>query len=1385
MKKIHFIFLLFYFSTLTVNGQLQSSWMSMNIDNEAGLSNSAVTSIYMDSEGMMWFGSWDGLNMYNGTDIEVFKPDVFRKGAISNNIIREFVEDNNHSLWVVTDMGINKLNKDNMQFRAYLSDINNLPVKEHNLKACLLPDSSVFVSLYGYGQACYDALSDKFIPVKLPGLPDTDAHKIVGLYCCPDGKLYLFSANGNLYTYHCGDGFKKIISYELKQLENLYLERNWFVEVDNAIYLAVALRTGGIQLNNLQTSKSCTLLENQSFINVTTINESWNSDFLWVGTDAGTIFKINFDPQPKVERQNRFFPELLAKHIKIWTIKQTTDDLLWIGTDGGGVYRYITKGKPFYNIKKGEGRLGVISHNIVRAITKDKKGNLWVGTRGDGLNMMPHNGKDTRYYNTSNGLSNNAVIALGMDEKDNLWIGVDGEGIDMLEKTTGRILHFPEDFENSVDLDFGSVYAICVDVYGSVWLGTGGYGLLRLDVDKKSNGKYYLTDYKHYRYDSGVSSLKSDIVYSIVEERPNVLWVGTRRGGLHRLNTLNGVFTVYGKVKETSAGLSNDDVLSLYIGHDEKLWIGTSGGLNMLDLSYKPYQFKHFTEYDGLPNNTVHGIMEDEQNNIWITTNRGLSKLMINENRFVNFNKTDGLQNNEYTDGAVYNDTVNDLLYLGGVEGIDWFNPRQIKHADHFPPIVLDEFRLYNDVIFPGDSSHILNTVIGHTDELKLNYDQNFFSFSFSTLNYYNSQKCEFVYRLDGFDQDWNFIETQRTANFTNVPPGNYLFEVMATNEDGVMGSEVKQIRVVINPPLWKTAYAYVAYVLLSVIILSVIIVLTKKRIKEKREHEIEKINRQKKDEINRYKLQFFTNIAHEFRTPLTLILAPAVTLMKYLDEDKKLGVYARSIFQNANRLQCLIQELIEFRKVETGNMKLEIRQHELISYFGELIRHFDFFAKQNEIDLTFVHEEPEIVAWVDIKKLEKVLLNLISNAIKYTPKGGAVEVNIEQTDGELCLVVKDNGIGISEDMIEKVFDRFFHDTGALPRGNNAQEGTGVGLSLTKSLVELHKGKISVNSYLDCGSVFKVILPTDKKLYKDYIVEDEFVVQSDRIAKKVFDEIRISEEYQKDVQLDEEGNENRERKKYTILVVDDNIEVCRLIDDLLNGQYNMLTAHNGLEALDAINNKNVDIVISDVIMPEMNGLELCDKIKSDINTCHIPVILLTAKGELSQRIEGIEAGADSYIPKPFHPAHLMVRIRKLLETKERFRTAYREYDDKAQTELMDNLSSKDKDLLSDLTCYIEENMEDSLLNAEHLADHFAMSKTQLYRKIKALTDYTPHGLIKYVRLKEAAALLKSGDKTVSEVFYETGFNNRTYFYRSFKKAFGVTPGEYSKHLSAE
>lgn len=1286
------------------------------------------------------------------------------------------LEDGSQRFWVVTNEGINRFESESQTFVSYFSDKLYIPFKEQNLKACLGPDAEILVSLFHFGVFAYDPTADVFNQLELPGLSADAQKRIIGLHCGTDGKLYLLSEPGILFT------LQKEKDYALTRTDTVDVDpaglrdRHWFTRGTDDTFLSVATASGELLVIHLETGKRHQVGNTNDRLSVTTVNAVPGTDDLWIGTDNGAIYKLLFRDGTQLRNMNDIFPDPSMNNVKIWTIRQTGDGLVWIGTDGNGVYRYA-KGKSFQNIRKGNAEDNALGHSIVRSMYRDKKDNLWIGTRGDGLNLLPADGSGRISINMENGLSNNAVLSLRMDHAHNLWIGVDGEGIDMLEQSTGKIFHFPGDFINGGDQEFGNVYAICIDVFGGIWLGTSGYGVVNIEVSRDRSGNYRLDKYNRYQYETEGNGLRSDIVYAIVEESPNILWLGTRGGGLHRMNTLNNTFEIFEVTENHRDGLIDNDILSLCLTDDEKLCIGSSSGLSIMDLSFRPYRFTHYTERSGLPNNTVHGIMEDAEGSLWMSTNRGLSEFVPSTGSFMNFNKADGLQNAEFTDGSFFNDTVNHLLYFGGTEGVDWFDPAEIETANHFPQIYLSEFRLNNTLVVTGDSTNLLTSSLNHTDAITLRHNQNFFSFSYTTLNYFNPQKCQFAYYLDGFEAGWNQVGNQRTASFTNVPPGKYTLRIMATNEDGIYGDEIREIALRIRQPYWNRLPAYLVYALLLAGLTWLVVLFLKRRAQERRNAEAQKMELIKAEEINLYKLQFFTNIAHEFRSPLTLILAPAAVLEEELGEKRWMGQYARSIFQNANRMQKLINELIEFRKVETKNMSLKVGRHELVQYITKLKNAFEVHAGMNHLALLFKPSKPVIEAWIDLEKFEKILINLVSNAIKHTPAGGEVTILLQDKDDSVELVVQDTGSGIPPEFMQKIFDRFYHANSSSVNSNDiTQESGGVGLSLTKSLVELHKGSIVARNRPGSGSEFLVTLPNRREVYESELVENQRPASSEKIA------VKVAAEFYTPITFGREGAQSHATgnvRSYTVLVVEDNEEICNLVESLLIASYHILKANNGKAALDLLSREPIDLVISDVIMPGMDGLELTTAIKTDINTSHIPVILLTARAELEDRIEGLEVGADAYIPKPFNPRHLKVRTEKLIANIARLRNTFKEYNDPpGGEELLKGLSEGDRKLITRLMEFIAENMHDPTLSADHLTDHMAMSKTQLYRKIKALTGQTPHGLIKYMRIKKAAGELKKKEKTVSEIYYETGFNNRSYFYRSFKEAYGVAPGEY-------
>ena len=1341
-----------------------------HIGKKDGLSNSAITAIYMDQYDYTWFGSWDGLNRYDGSAIKVYKPEAFGKGTISNNIVRTMLEDKDKNLWIITHKGINKYNRDTDSFKSYLSDLSNIPVHENSMRACLGPDSSLWVSVIGQGINRYDPISDSFVPVAMKEIPADWLKEVSGIGSA-NGLIYLLGSDARLV---CLLNNKPVFSKQLIPAAQLRL--HYFFNLNGKYYLALSFENGSVMIYSLSDIERPPQLIKLSDFPVSSLSVNLDNTALWIGTDLGDIFKLTLEENKFVSaNQAASFPLLSKAQRKILTITQTKQDILWVGTDGDGIFKFLTRPKPFYSVPLGSPEKGGLSNSIVRSVYEDTDGTLYTGTRGGGLNIIRAD-QPTRILNTSKGLSNNAVLALNKDKSGNVWIGVDGEGIDMLETKTGKIFHFPRDFENKTDLSFNFVYSICIDAYGSLWLGTSGNGVINLKISKGKSGKYRLDDYTQITHSTEKSSsINSNVVYSIVEETPNILWFGTRGAGVYRYNSLSGKIEEHFYTKSEKQRLSNDDVLSLFISEQEELWVGTSGGVNKISLQTKPYAVSHYSQREGLPNNTIHAILQDAGNMLWLSTNNGLVMFDPRKSSFKNFDTNDGLQNNEFTDGSSFQSRISEKLFFGGINGLDIIYPGRLDTISNFPRLTISEFQVHNVIITPRESSQILKKHIDLAKEISLNYDQNFISFHFTTLNYWNKQRTEYAYFLEKFDKSWNYIGQQSVVNLTNIPPGHYTLHINYTNENGTWNTTPKKIKITVQPPFWKTSWAYLIYILLLIGLQVGIVLIIRQRARTKRAAAIDKFKIQQMKELNDYKLRFFTNVAHEFRTPLTLIFGPVTALIKKASNawDR---YQLKTIYGNSLRLQKLIEELIQFRKIESGKEKPQVSQVELIGFTQNIVETFIQHAVDHDVQLEFLPEPETMQAWVDQKKVEKILINLISNAIKYNVKGGHVDLILKEQNGHAVFIVKDTGVGIADSDRSKIFESFYQNP-AQHEQQSFAVSTGIGLSLTKSLVELHRGEIRLDSHVGKGSTFTITLPIAREAYELYADEKTFTLPVTNLEEKVQQEfgyinnVPQPESFVPEVVVNSSDH-------YTLLIVDDHDQILVLLQSILSDKYKILTARNGNEALAVLEEEKIDLVISDILMPGMDGLSLCRKIKDNIQTSHVPVILLTAKAEIEDRIEGLQMGADSYIPKPFHPDHLFIRIEKLIKNREQIRKRFENFADVELGQMSTGISEKDDEFFVRITQCIERHLSESEFSADTIADEVGMSKASLYKKVKATVGLTPHGLIKQYRLRKAADLLKNSTMSVSEVIYETGFNSRSYFYKSFNEMFHCHPKDF-------
>lgn len=908
-----------------------------------------------------------------------------------------------------------------------------------------------------------------------------------------------------------------------------------------------------------------------------------------------------------------------------------------------------------------------------------------------------------------------------------MFIGTDGDGISVFDLKNSKLISWSEILGSDQLIKFKSIYTVFQDKKGFIWIGgtnsgINSFGLIRCKIERIGE-KLRVSQFKTYSATGAKDgSISSNIIFSIVSKNETELWIGTRLGGLNLFNKKTGLFKAYKNERDNPQSLSNDDILCLYIDAKKRLWIGTSFGLNLLvDIKNNGEAvFKSFTVNDGLPNNTIHGIISDYNSNLWISTNLGISNFKIDESKFINFTKNEGLQNNEFADGAYYQDPSTGFIFMGGIKGFNYFLPSEIIEYTYIPNLLIDrisgqanEKAYYQGLVISSDFKSYPSIVLDH--------NQNFFDIELAALTYINSEKCQYAYQLKNFDQDWKTIKNRGNISYTNVPPGEYSLWLKWSNSDGVWSDPVQAIDIQVKPIFWLSNIAVIVYSILFSILLLFIFSFYKKQQLIKQNI----IFKKRDEEIHQNRLTFFTNIAHEFQTPLTLIIAPIqkLSMASFNETNQK---FIGMIQRNSSRLLFLTQQLLEFRKAEYDHLEVEVKQFNLVSLVEQIAELFDELALENNIDYN-LELSSVLNGWFDKDKIEKIVFNLFF-----------------LLDGD-----KDSAT-----------DRF---------------RTGIGLAYIKKLASVLRGKIVVSSKVNEITTFTVSLPCSKNAFneKEFDKEVRPILISHHL-KNILEYVPTDKEQAPDKIL---SIEDFMSKRKTVLIVDDEKELLILLEELLKEKYKILTAYNGVEALKIIRKDTPDIIISDVMMPEMDGIELCDKIKGDIRTCHIPFILLTAKNSVTHRIEGLESGANSYIPKPFHPDHLLIRVQKLIEEKENIFKHF------TQETFVKNISSlsidkEDKDFISEVIELIRNNIEKENLQSSFIEEELQMSSSQLYRKIKQIYGFSPGDLIRTIRLKHAAELLQKSTLTMSEVCYQSGFNNRSYFYRELKKMYNSTPKNY-------
>lgn len=1348
------------------------------VDN--GLSNNNIVALTQDHDGFIWVGTNHGLNRFDGYGFTTFRHDPRDSTSLSNSEISSLFTDSAGRLWVGTNDGLNLFNPGWLSFERFYvySPEQEQPGSERRINV-IFEDRShrIWVGTSG-GLFLFDPTERTFTRYRFEatsavGITDFpyNLDYITAIFEDRDDRIWigtaaglnlLDSSRGTFSRFEVPGNPAACINGEVRDIVQDENGNLWVATIRNGIYI---LQEQGAALRQFvsRAGDSGSLPSNS----IRDIHITKNNEVL-VGTSEGLAV---FDPtrQHVTTYTTEYGEESSLSFPSVRVILEDRDGDLWVGTWGGLNY-FSRVGSHFIHVRQVPGKPSGLKDNLISSFARDPDGGIWVGTELGGLHhydpvrhtieVYAHDPRDPRSLRVNN------VKALWVDRQGELSVGTHDGGLHFFDRESGTFQHFGYDAADSTSLAGDRVYALFEDRRGTLWIGTNKSGLCRFD---RESGRFF-----RYQSDDQPGSISGNSINVIYEDRLGNLWIGTSLG-LNLMDRVTGRFTHYLPRHQDPESLIDPNVLAIFEDSRGNLWIGTSGGLELFDR--RRSTFTHFTTREGLPNDAINCILEDEDRNLWISTNQGLSRFDPVQNTFRNFDKSDGLQSSQFNRNACLATPEGDF-YFGGINGFSRFRPSEITVNPHVPSVYITGFRLFNrPVPIGGDSP--LSQSIGLTDEITLRHNQNVFSFDFVALNYALPGKNEYAFIMEGFEEEWNYVGSQRTATYTNLPEGSYVFRVKAANHDGVWNEEGRAIRIRVLPPPWRSWWASVIYAVVLFGLLYGIQWYARYLMRLKNRLALEQMQRRSEDELHAAKMQFFTNITHEFRTPITLILGPVDDLLDMRKLDSAGREHLKLIRRNAQRLLRLVNQLMDFRKLESGSMKLCPVKMNVVAFLHDLALSFDELAQQRQIrfDVRSTYDEIPVVA--DPEAMETVFVNLLSNAFKFTPESGqiAVEITAEGKIGDhtgdgslptgtVCITVQDSGPGLSAGDLEKVFERYYQ--ARVP--GQVVEGTGIGLALVKSIVELHGGSVSAHSEEGQGARFTVVLPI-----KTRSSEPEPEVAPSEIPEMHVKPLVLGEEFGSDE--DSYGEEaDTPDGAPVILIVEDNRDMRSYVRSCLADEFQVLEAACGSEGFRRATETIPDLVICDIMMPDLDGFALCRKLKEDLRTSHIPVILLTAQTAIDSQVEGYDIGADDYVIKPFNHSLLQVRARNLIQNRRRLRERFSL--DIPLKPAESSRSTQEDVFLRKVIETVEAYLSDPEFTVEKLSREVGMSRVSLHKKLKALTDNSPSELIRKIRLKHAATLLLEGSLTVSEVAYEVGFNTPSHFSTCFRKQYGQSPSDY-------
>lgn len=1358
LKKTFFICLIYCLTILPVTAQT-----SVLYSTENQISSSLINDIYQDRKGFIWIATEYGLNLFDGNKFVTFHHSVNDPTSLLNDYVYSIFEDSKNNLWIASLGGLLKYDHNTNSFVEVPLYMNSKRITTmHTVQIIERKNGEIWIASSGGGVFKADKEGKRCECVM-------DFYK--------RGILHLSSIlednNGNIWAGAENDG---LICYN-PETQAIQIFRSPSISENNISDLAqdkngniyIGTLTGGLNVYYANT-KNLVQIPYKGRYDLQIKTLKYIDNLLYIGTD-GEGLKFYSSENNEITDYSLENVPININDGKVHSILIDRDKNLWLGLFQRGIAFIPMKRNPFLYHGRKQIYDNPIGHNCVMSVFQNHNKELFVGTDNDGLYVLDKDFKQIHHFRpgeAANGVTN-TILSIFQDSDNELWLGSYTKGVARCNPANGLCEYIPE-------LINERVFSITEDHHHNLYFSTYGSGFYVYNKDSKALKRYNCIEESA---EKSKDELPNNWINTLYCDREGMIWIGHFKG-ISCFNPDTESFINY---------TSNNYVIKGCLGyaitesHDGTIWAGTSNGLYSFDRKTK--EIKRYTQQDGLSNNIICGVCEDNNHHIWVSTFNGISCLNRQTQHFTTFFSGDGLQGNEFTRGAFYRSTSGEIFF-GGINGITSFIPEQIAANAPTPSISITEFVVSGKTVNTNTLSggkQITPKAVIESDKFRLNYKDNTFSISFSTLQFDNARQIVYKYRIKELDEEWlSTTPGVNTVTYNNLPHGKYTFQVYAINHGN--NSPIRSISIIITPPWFQSWWAYVIYTLLIILIVLAVIGNLRARFQRRKEM----IERKHAEEIGEAKLQFFINISHEIRTPLTLIINPLEKLIANC-HDSELGKSYIMIYRNSQRILRLINQLMDIRKIDKGQMQLKFRETDLVGFIDDVVNTFSYLAQDKHITLTFQHQDNKLNAWLDLHNFDKVLMNLLSNAFKYTPEGGSVTVSLTTGEDEeahlplkkyIEIKVADTGIGLDDQQIGRIFDRFYQISNDITRN---QAGTGVGLHLTRSLVELHHGTIIARNRLDTqGSEFIIRIPQGSDHLKMEDLEQPDTTMETENAPTVAETKQPIKTMGED---EEEEKKVKAKNNFHILIADDEKEILNYLKSELSGNYKIHTCNNGRDAYEYLLNNPTDLLISDVMMPEMDGITLCKKIKQNANINHIPVILLTAKGRPEEQVEGIEIGADSYLVKPFNMEVLRSTIGNLLQNRRWLKNKFsgaQEQTDKVQKI---QLKSADEVLMNKIMKVINENLSEPTLNVEMLANSVGLSRVHLHRKLKELTNLSSRDFIRNIRMQQAAKLLKEKKLSISDVAYAVGYNNLSHFSNTFKECFGLSPKEYMQNAHEE